>query len=100
SEEILENPKTFSNENFEDKFSNISILYHKDLQSVKKHIVKSILTPIRETDSSLKGSDCVILIESTLLKGNYKGDENLKELLIIKDVEEMNESNVGDTANK
>lgn len=100
SEEILENPKTFSNEKFEDKFSNISILYHKDLRSVKKHIVKSILTPIREDDSSLKGSDCVILIESTFLKGNYKGDENLKELLIIKDVEEMNESNVGDTANK
>lgn len=100
SEEILENPKTFSNENFEDKFSNISIIYHKDLKSVKKHIVKSILTPIREADSSLKGNDCAILIESIFLKGNYKGDEDLKELLIIKDVEEMNESNVGDTANK
>ncbi|EHO13114.1 hypothetical protein HMPREF9714_00948 [Myroides odoratimimus CCUG 12901] len=100
SEEILENPKIFSNENFEAKFSNISIIYHNDLKSVKKHIVKSILTPIREADSSLKGNDCVILIESTFLKGNYKGHEDLKELLIIKDVEELNESNIGDTANK
>src|SRR5690606_27206472 len=63
-------------------------------------IVKSILTPIRETDSSLKGNDCVILIESTFLKGSYKGGEDLRELLIIKDIEELNESNVGDTANK
>src|SRR5690606_2999608 len=73
---------------------------HKDLRSVKKHIVKSILTPIRETDSSLKGNDCVILIESTFLKGSYKGKEDLRELLIIKDIEELSSSNVGDTANK
>lgn len=75
-------------------------MYHKDLQSVKKHIVKTILTPIREADSSLKGSDCIVLIESTFLKGNYKGNEDLRELLIIKDIEELSESNIGDTANK
>lgn len=100
SVEILDNPKVISSNDFEDLYSNVSVVYHKDLQSVKKHIVKSILTPIRETDSSLKGSDCVILIESTFLKGSYKGGEDLRELLIIKDIEELNESNVGDTANK
>ena len=40
------------------------------------------------------------MIESTFLKGSYKGSEDLRELLIIKDIEELNESNVGDTANK
>lgn len=100
SAEILDNPKVFSDEDFKDSYSNISIYYHKDLQSVKKHIVKSILTPIRETDSSLKGCDCVVLIESTFLKGSYKGSDDLRELLIIKDIEELSESNVGDTANK
>jgi energy-coupling factor transporter ATP-binding protein EcfA2 len=100
SAEILDNPKVFNSTNFEDLYSNISVLYHKDLQSIKKYIVKSILTPIRETDSSLKGSDCVILIESTFVKGSYKGNEDLRELLIIKDIEELSESNIGDTANK
>ena len=62
--------------------------------------MKTILTPIRESDSSLKGSDCVILIESTFLKGSYKGKEDLRELLIIKDIQELTDLNVGDTANK
>lgn len=100
SAEVLDNPNVFSNANFNNAYSNISVVYHKDLQSVKKHIVKTILTPIREANSSLKGTDCIILIESTFLKGNYNGDEDLRELLIIKDVEELSELNVGDTANK
>ncbi len=100
SAELLDNPKIFSTKYFEDLYSNISIVYHKDLQSVKKHIVKTILTPIRETGSSLKGSECIVLIESTFLKGSYKGNEDLRELLIIKDIEELSESNVVDTANK
>ena len=100
SAEILDNPKILIEENFEDLYSNIPIVYHKDLLSVKKHIVKNILTPIREVNSSLKGSDCVVLIESTFLKGSYRGGENLSELLIIKDIDELTEDNVGDTANK
>jgi DNA polymerase III delta prime subunit len=100
SSEILDNIKIFLEDDFEELFPNINVLRHDNLQDVKKHIVKNILTPIRETDSSLKGQDCIILIESTFLKGNYKGKEDLRELLIIKDVDELTESNVGDTANK
>lgn len=100
SAEILENPLILDIADFEIKFPNIPIKRHKNLQDVKSHIVKSILTPIRETDSSLKGQDCIILIESTFLKGEHKGKEDLRELLIIKDVEELSEFNVGDTANK
>lgn len=98
--EILENPEVLNLTNFEDNFSNIQVKRHKSLVDVKSHIVKNILTPIREKNSSLKGLDCIILIESTFLKGEYKGGEDLRELLIIKDVEELSESNVGDTANK
>jgi hypothetical protein len=100
SAEILENPKTLDIDDFEMKFPNIPVKRHKNLQDVKSHIVKNILTPIRETDSSLKGQDCVVLIESTFLRGEYKGKEDLRELLIIKDVEELSEANIGDTANK
>src|SRR5699024_7727481 len=73
SSEVLENPSIILNEEFEELFPNIKINQYQSLQNVKKHIVKDILTPIRETDSSLKGKDCVILIESTFLQGTYKG---------------------------
>src|SRR5690606_24031467 len=100
SAEVLDNPDIICAPDFESLFPNIPIHIHESLQSVKRHIVRNILTPIRETDSSLKGNDCVILIESTFLKGGYKGKEDLRELLIIKDIEELSESNIGDTANK
>lgn len=100
SSEILQNPEILVAEDFVMNFSNIQVRRHKTLQEVKSHIVKNILTSIRETDSSLKGQDCVVLIESTFLRGEYKEKEDLRELLIIKDVEELSETNVGDTANK
>jgi hypothetical protein len=100
SSEILEHPEILEDEKFEEWFPNIDIKRHRNLQEVKSHIVKNILTPIREADSSLKGQDCIILIESTFLKGSYKEEEDLREKLIIKNIEELTESNVGDTANK
>ena len=100
SSEILEYPEILEDEKFEKWFPNIDIKRHRNLQEVKSHIVKNILTPIIEADSSLKGHDCIILIESTFLKGSYKEEEDLREKLIIKNIEELTESNVGDTANK
>lgn len=100
SSTILENPTILKDEKFEDWFPNINIKRHRNLQDVKSHIVKNILTPIRESDSSLKGQDCIILIESSFLTGSHNGKEDLRELLIIKDIEELTETNVGDTANK
>jgi len=100
SSEILERPHILSNNKFEELFPNIKVNIHSNLQEVKTHIVKNILTPIRETHSSLKGSDCIILIESTFLRGIFNGKEDLRELLIIKDIEELNEGNIGDQANK
>jgi hypothetical protein len=100
SSDILENTEILDIEDFEMTFPNIPVKRHKNLQEVKSHIVKNILTPIRENDSSLKGQDCIILIESTFLRGEYKRKEDLRELLIMKDVEELSEFNVGDKANK
>lgn len=100
SSEILEHPTILNDRKFEEWFPNLKIKRHGNLQDVKSHIVKNILTPIRATDSSLRGQDCVILIESSFLRGSYKGKEDLRELLIIKDIEELTETNIGDTANK
>lgn len=98
--EVLDNPEIISNQVFEKDYSEIKVFQHNSLQEVKKHILKNILTPIRETDSSLIGKDCIVLIESTFLKGSYKGGEDLQELLIIKDVDELDKNNIADTANK
>jgi len=100
SAEILENPEILIADDFEINFSNIPVRRHKTLQEVKTHIVKNILTPLRETDSSLKGQDCIVLVESSFLRNEFKGKGDLRELLIIKDVEELSEANVCDTANK
>lgn len=100
SSEVLDNPSIISDTNFDNLYPNISVLHHENLQSVKRYIVKNLLSSIRETDSSLRGNDCIVLIESTFLKGSYKGKEDLRELLIIKDIEELSESNIGNTANK
>lgn len=100
SSEVLENPLIILDEQFEELFPNIKINQHQSLSEVKKHIVKKILTPIREKDSSLIGKDCILLIESTFLQGTYKGDEDLRELLIIKDVAELDKKNLGETTNK
>lgn len=100
SVEILDNPKIILKDNFNDQFPNIKINFHNNLIEVKKNISKNILNPIREKDSSLYGKDCVVLIESTFLKGIYRNEEDLRELLIIKDVEELDEKNIGDTSNK
>lgn len=100
STEVLENPLIVVDEKLDELFPNIKYNYFKSLKDVKKHIVKNILTPIRETDSSLTGKDCVILIESIFLQGAYDGEEDLRELLIIRDVEEYDKSNIADTSNK
>lgn len=100
SMEILENPRIIFESTFNENFPNINIVFHKSLSEVKKYIISKILTPIRESNSSLKGQDCIILIESTFLNKIYKTNEDLRELLIIKDVEELTENNISDKANK
>jgi GTPase SAR1 family protein len=98
--EILENPKVIIGSDFNLKFPAIKIIRHNSLNAVKKHIVKNILTPIRETSSSLKGKDCVVLVESTFLREYYKGLPDIRYEFTIKDVEEITKENVADTANK
>ncbi len=100
SQRILDNPKIILNDDFKIEYDTISILKHKSLRDVKRHLVNNVLSSIRSKDSSLKGQDCVVLIESTLLKSDYNGNPNLHYELTIRDIEELNENNIGDNANK
>ena len=62
-------------------------------KEAKSQMVKDFLKPIRDQNTSLKGKDCILLIESSLLKG-----VNLDEL-IMNDCEALTENNVIDTSN-
>ena len=63
-------------------------------------MVQNVLSLIRTKNSSLKGEDCVVLIESTLLRGTYKNNPDMHYELTMKDVEELNDDNIADNANK
>lgn len=100
SSQILIDPTVLLNEDFKNNYSNISIIICNSLSAVKNHLVRNILSSIRLGGSSLKGEDCIILIESALLRGTYKNGPDMHYELIIKDIEELNEVNIADTANK
>lgn len=100
SSDILDNPSILLSSSFNKKYDNITLRKHEDLNSVKTYLVRNILNQIRDKNASLKGKDCIVLIESTFLRGSYKGDADLRELLIIRDVEELNKDNINDTSNK
>jgi hypothetical protein len=69
------------------------IMQFKSFKEAKSQMVKDFLKPIRDDKNSLRGKDCILLIESSLLKG-----ENLEEL-IMNDCEALTESNVTDMTN-
>ena len=98
--EILDNTKVIIEEHFKTHFPSIAVVKHKTPRDVKNHIVQTILSRIRDTKSSLTGSDCIILIESSLYRQSGGDEDNLIELLILKDVEELTSINVGDKSNK
>lgn len=69
------------------------IMRFSTFKEAKSQMIKDFLKPIRDTNNSLRGKDCILLIESTLLKG-----VNLEEL-IMNECEALDERNVIDTSN-
>lgn len=69
------------------------IFQYNSFKDAKKQMVRDFLSLIRDTNSSLKGKDCILLIESNLLT-----PENLEEL-IMNDCEALTENNVTDRSN-
>ncbi|MCF0075334.1 NERD domain-containing protein [Dyadobacter sp. CY261] len=96
---VLNDPTTLLKGNIKGTYPSIDIVTHKSLSEAKSHLVKNVLASIRAPNSSLRGEDCTLLVESSLLRGLYKG-EDLAELLIIKDIEEISEANIADRSNK
>lgn len=82
------------------EFPRISISFHKNLVEVKKHIVHHVLNQLRSKNSSLRGKDCILLVESTFLKGKYNGGPDLEYFLEVKDIERLTQNNIGETSNR
>ncbi len=77
----------------------VSINDFHTLESIKKYLVKNVLASIRDRKSSFKGSDCIVLVESRLLKETYGDEPGMSYWLTMRDVEELTESNISDSAN-
>lgn len=89
---VIEEVYQLDNENTMDLFPNI-VRRFSSFKEAKSQMVKDFLKPIRDPNNSLRGMDCILLIEATLLKG-----DNLEEL-VMNDCEALKESNVTDTSN-
>lgn len=97
----IKEPESLSFQLFKPNLSDrIKINYFVSLEEVKNYIVKNILLLIRDKNSSLKGNDCVILIESVLLRHTFNSEPGMHFYLETKDIEELNEDNIGDNSNK
>lgn len=75
-----------------DIFPNVVIKF-STFKEAKSQMVKDFLKPIRDPKNSLRGKDCILLVDSSLLK-----DENIEELN-MNDCEVLTERNVMDTSN-
>lgn len=96
---VLETPEIIK-QNTGVEFPGIAVTHCKNLEAAKKHIVTNYLAQIRNEHSSLRGGQCVILIESLLLRERFKDEPGMHYWLTIKDIEEIDENNVGDKGNK
>lgn len=78
----------------------IVIHYFSRLEEIKNYLIKNILSLIRKKESSLKGSDIVILIESALMRDSVGDEPGMQYWLTLKDVEELTGANISETSNK
>jgi hypothetical protein len=89
---ILEDVYQLGNQLTIDLFPNI-VMQFTTFKEAKSQMVKDFLKPIRDSNNSLRGKDCILLVESSLLKS-----DNIEEL-IINDCEVLTEKNVTDSSN-
>lgn len=69
------------------------------IKEIKSYIVTNVLKDIRNPNNSLKGNDCIILTEASLMKENNDENEDFKYQFQVKNIEELTEQNITDTKN-
>jgi hypothetical protein len=97
----VKDPGSLSSQLFSDAcYERIKVSYFNSLEGIKDHLVQHILRSIRDKYSSLKGSNCILLIEAALLRPSYQGEPGMSFYLELPDVEELTEHNIADQSNK
>ena len=89
---ILEDVYQLGTEEIINLYPNM-IMKFSSFREAKAQMVRDFLRPIRDSNNSLRGKDCILLIESSLLVL-----ENREEL-IMNDCGEMTDENVLDSSN-
>lgn len=89
---VLEDVYELGTQSTKDLFPN-KIFQFLSFKKAKTQMVKDFLRPVRNPNNSLRGKDCILLVESSLLTV-----ENREEL-IMNDCEPLTETNVTDTSN-
>jgi len=89
---VLEDVYELGTQSTKDLFPN-KIFQFLSFKKAKTQMVKDFLRPVRNPNNSLRGKDCILLVESSLLTV-----ENREEL-IMNDCEALTETNVTDTSN-
>lgn len=81
-----------------DNIEGVSTLTFDGLNQVKNYLVKNVIHEMRTPKSSLKGQDCVVLVESSLMYSK-ENDPGADFYFMVKDMEELTEENICDTSN-
>ncbi|MEJ7559155.1 MAG: NERD domain-containing protein [Pedobacter sp.] len=100
STKIFARPACLFDLALEKELEHINITHHKGLDSVKTYIIKHFLEPMRNTHTTLNGSRCIVLFESSFLKDTYDNGPNAHFWMTVKDIEELTLNNVSDKGNK
>jgi len=99
--EVLEHPDSINvSSNSEQNHEGILIRYFSSLENIKNYLIQNILSLIRNKKISLRGSEIVVLIESTLMKDSVGDEPGMQYWLTLRDVEELTGDNISETSNK
>lgn len=90
---VLEDVYSLGHQKTSDFYSD-TIFKFNSFKEAKSQMIKDFLKQIRDPSNSLKGMDCILLVESIILS-DYENQEELA----IKDCEELTEHNIVDTSN-
>lgn len=97
---VLLNPLILLDKQFLTSVPRIRVQEFTKLENIKRYLVNNVLNQIRNENSSLKGGQCVLLIESALMKETYRQEMGMEFWMTIRDVETLTEANVANRNNK
>ena len=66
----------------------------KNLTSAKSIVLKEYIKPMRDKSTPLKGVDCILLVDPSILNSSHRFPESFYEVFDVADVVELNDDNL------